>query len=175
MNDEPAATQPDEYNDYCFNSSWEGDGQISDGENKPLWRYESVGGNWFRSSVYGFFYLPVFVVQDLKGRELLTFKRIKRFPFSVFEVTEGNRLVGTIRQRSFLFTKYSLEFENGLRCTFRMPLFTVWFGGTTETGEQILVRMWHHRVWFLRLDSSINNFHLVAAIAFIHRERLRHG
>ena len=166
---------PDDCKDYRLDSSWEGDGQILDGANKLLWRYKSVGGNIFRSSVYGFLCLPPFVVQDLEGRELLVFKRIRRFPLSVFEVKEGNHVVGTIRKQSLLFTKYLLEFESGLRCTFYMPRFAVWFHGITETGGRVLVRLWHHRVWYVRLDSSIDSFHLVAAIALIHRERLRHG
>ncbi len=53
--------------------------------------------------------------------------------------------------------------------------FTLWFHGTTKTGGRVRVLRWHHRVWLVRLDSSIDTFHLVAAIAFIHRERLRHG
>jgi len=32
------------------------------------------------------------------------------------------------------------------------------FKGTSETGGRILVRLWQHRIWFVRLDSSINNF-----------------
>jgi hypothetical protein len=174
MNDRHA-TQSSDCNYYCSCSSWEGNGQILDKENNPLWQYNSVGGNRFHSSVYGFFRLPVFVVQDLEGHEVLSFRRTKRFPLSVFEVKEGNRLIGTIRQRSLLFTKYRLEFEGGLRCTFRMPLFTIWFKGTVETGGQFLVQLWQHRVWLVRIDSNINSFPLVAAIAFMHRERLRHG
>jgi len=173
MND-GQTTPPGDYKDYRLEASWEGNGQIYDGEHKPLWRYMSVG-RFSDSSFYGFFRLPPFVVEDLEGHELLVFKRIKRFPFAVFEVKEGNQLVGTIRQRSFLFTSYLLEFENGFRCTFSMPLFTVWFKGASETGGRILVRLWQHRIWFVRLDSTINSFHLIAAIAFLHRERLRHG
>jgi len=168
----------DNYKAYRFDSSWEGDGQIYDAENKPLWRYKSIGGNIFRSTNYGFFWLPPFAVQDLEGRELLAFRRIRRFPFSVFEVKEGIRVVGTIRQQSLLSllsTKYLLEFENEQRCTFWMPRFTIWFHGMTETGGHVLVRLWHHRVWLVRVDSNIDAFHLVAAIALIHRERLRHG
>jgi hypothetical protein len=115
------------------------------------------------------------VVEDLESRELLAFKRVMRFPFAVFEAKEGDHLIGTIRQRSFLFTKYLLEFESGLRCTFRMPLFTVRFQGSSESGGRFFVRLWQHRIWFVRLDSSINIFHLVATIAFIHRDRLRQG
>jgi len=173
MNDRQT-TQASDYKDYRFDSSWEGDGQIYDGENKPLWRYKSLGRK-SNSSFYGLLWLPIFVIQDLNGHELLSFKRIKRFPFAVFEIKAGDRLIGTIRQRAFLFTNYLLEFESGLRCTFSMPLFTVWFRGTTETGGRILVRLWQHRIWLVRLDSKINDFYLVAAIAFIHRERLRHG
>lgn len=165
----------DDCKEYCFDSCWEGDGQILDGENKPLWRYKSVGGNRFRCQVYGFLRLPPFVVQDLEGRDLLAFKRIKRFPFSAFAIAEGDRVVGTILQQSFLSTRYFLELESGLRCTFHMPFLTVWFHGLTETDGRILVRLRGHRVWLVQIDSSINGFHLVAAIAFLHRERLRHG
>ena len=173
MND-AQTTQAPEYKDYRFDSSWEGNGQISDEKSKPLWRYLSPG-RFSNSSFYGFFRLPVFVVEDLEGHELLSFRRIKRFPFGVYQIKEGNRLIGAIRQGAFLFTKYHIEFESGLRCTFCLPLFTVWFRGKTETGERILVRLWGHRTWFVRLDPKINNFQLLAAIAFIHRERLRHG
>ncbi len=163
---------------YCFDSSWKGEGTICDDEHKPLWRYKSIGGNIFRSQVYGFFWLPPFAVYDLEGRELLVFKRTWRFPFSVYQVKEGDHVVGRIRKQSLLSlltTKYSLEFEGGLRCIFWIPRFTVWFHGETDTGGGILVRMWHHRMWLVGLDSNIDNFWLVAAFAFIHRERLRSG
>jgi hypothetical protein len=161
---------------YRFDSSWEGDGQIFDEENKPLWQYKSIGGNPFRSQVYGFVRLPPFVIQNLEGRELLAFRRIARFPFSIFEIKEGSRVIGMIRKKSllsFVSTKYSLEFESGLRCTFYMPRFTVWFLGMTETSGRFLVQLFAHRVWMVGVDRTIDSFHLVAAIAFIHRERLR--
>jgi hypothetical protein len=173
MND-GQTTPPADFKDYRFDATWEGDGRISDSENKPLWRYQSVGRK-SRGSFYGFFRLPVFVVQDLEGRELLSFTRIKGFPSAIYQINEGDRLIGTIQLRGFLSNKFFLEFASGLRCSFHMPLFTVLFKGSSETGGQILVRLWQHRVWFVRLDSIINNFHLVAAMAFIHRERLRRG
>jgi hypothetical protein len=175
LQDRKVMTQ-DDGKAYSFDSSWEGDGQIRDEENKPLWRYNSIGGNIFRSQVYGFFWLPPFAVYDLEGHELLVFKRTRRFPFSVFQVKEGNRTIGAIRKQSLLSllsTKYVLEFEGGLRCTFYMPRGTVWFHGKTETGGRILVNLRQHRVWVVFLDSSIDKFWLVAALAFIHRERLR--
>jgi len=76
--------------------------------------------------------------------------------------------VGTIR-RGFLFNEYLWNLKvDTLPPSY--ALFTVWFKGTSETGDRILVRTLQHRIWFVRLDSSINNFHLVAAIAFIPRE-----
>ena len=170
----------DEFKVYRFDSSWEGDGQVFDHrEDKPLCRYKSLGGNPFRRSSYGFFRLPPFVVQDLEGRELVAFNRVARFPFSVFEVTEGSRVIGMVHQRSLymslLSTKYLLAFESGLRCTFCMPRLTVCFLGKTESGGQILVESRAHRVWMVGIDRSIDSLPLVAAIAFIHRERLRHG
>jgi hypothetical protein len=160
---------------YRFDSSWEGDGQVFDENDKLLWRHKSIGGNIFRSSVYGFFWLPPYAVQDMEGNELLRFERIKRIPRTAFEIREGNHVVGTIHKRSSLFTEYRLELESGLRCSFLVPPFTVWFHGIVDGGGRILIRLWHHRVWLAQLDSSINDFYLVAAIALIHRERLRNG
>jgi len=80
-------TPPGGHKDYRFDSSWEGDGQISDAVNKPLWRYKSVGRK-SHSSLYGFFRLPVFVVKFGRAR-IACFHVNQTIPFAVYEVRKA--------------------------------------------------------------------------------------
>ena len=131
------ATESGEYKEYAFWSSWEGEGRVFvKPEGKPRWTYKSVGLNNVSGYPYGFFWLPAFVVQDSEGRELLSFNRTNRFVRSTFEVKEGDRVIGTIRQESFLWTKYTWDFGSGQRCTFRMPLFTAFCAGTLDQADR---------------------------------------
>jgi hypothetical protein len=52
-------------------------------------------------------------------------------------------------------------------------LFTVSFGGWSEAGEKIRVRIRTHNIWYVLIDTNVDSPQLVAALAFIHRERLR--
>jgi hypothetical protein len=52
-------------------------------------------------------------------------------------------------------------------------LFTVYFRGWSETGEAIRARLWTHNVWYVAVDIKADSPQLMAALAFIHRERLR--
>ena len=79
----------------------------------------------------------------------------------------------TIRQRSLLRNKFTLNFTNGRKWVFRMPLFTARFGGVSETGEKIRVGVRTHTIWYVSIDANAGSPQLVAALAFIHRERLR--
>jgi hypothetical protein len=54
-----------------------------------------------------------------------------------------------------------------------MPLFTVSFEGWSEAGEKIRVRIRTHNIWYVLIDTNVDSPQLAAALAFIHRERLR--
>jgi len=86
---------------------------------------------------------------------------------------ENGLPVCTINQRSFLRNKFTLNFTSGQKWVFRMPLFTVKFGGMSETGERIRVRFWSHNIWYVMIDTKADSAQLAVALAFIHRERLR--
>jgi uncharacterized protein (DUF2344 family) len=87
-------------------------------------------------------------------------------------VHEG-RPVCTIRQRSLLRNHFALDFTNGQKWRFRMPLFTAVFRGVSETGEAVRVRVRTHNLWYVFVEPKADTPQLVAALAFIHRERLR--
>jgi hypothetical protein len=69
--------------------------------------------------------------------------------------------------------KYRLDFMGQSKWTFKMPLFTVIFRGKSDTGAQIQARLRTHNLWYVFIDCDADNPRLVAALAFIHRERLR--
>jgi hypothetical protein len=88
-------------------------------------------------------------------------------------MTENNMPVCTIRQRSLLLNHYSLEFTRGAKWNFHLPLFTIYYKGTSDTGDEVLVRMPRHDTWQLKIGSDADSLYLITALALIHRERQR--
>jgi hypothetical protein len=156
---------------YCFKCSYEGNGEIYDSNGELLWRVKTLHGR--PHYPYGLFRLPDFVVQDKADNDLFRIELERKWPLLQFVMTKNGLPVCTIRQRSILRNRYSLDFSNGQRWGFHMPLFTVIFKGSAETGEKIRVRLWSHNVWHVQMDTKADSAQLVTALAFIHRERLR--
>jgi len=165
------ADQPLEGGKYCFKCSYEGNGEIHNSNGELVWRTKTLHTR--PHYPYGFFRLPDFVVYDETDKELSRIKLERKWPLAQFMMVENGLPICTIRQQSILLNKYSLDFANGQRWVFRMPLFTVIFGGLSKTGEKVRVRLWSHNIWVVLMDTSVDNPQLVAALAFIHRERLR--
>ena len=177
FNPDPDEPSPEEINPiaqpgaYCFHCTWSGNGEIYDSAGKILWRFRT-GPEHFKTT-YGLFRLPDFVVSDTAERELLRIRRERRLP-SRFVMREDGRPVCTISQRSIFLNKYALNFADGSRWTFHMPLFTVFFSGVSGSGgASVRVRLDSHNVWYVLVDPGHDSVHLVSALAFIHRERLR--
>lgn len=169
----PGEGQPGERGKYCFKCSYEGDGEIYDWNGKTLWRTKTEHLDGQPRYPFGLFQLPDFVVCDTADKELFRVTRQRKWPLTESVLAENGSLVCTIRQRSILLNSYTLDFTNGQEWKFRMPLFTVMFRGSSGTGDAVRVRLWTHNVWYVAIDSKADNPRLVAALAFIHRERLR--
>jgi hypothetical protein len=164
---------PSETGKYCFQCTYEGNGEIFNSKGEILWRVKTQHFNNRARYPYGFFRLPDFVVYDKTDKEFIRIKRERSFLAAQFVMLEDGVLVCRIRQRSILLNKYRLEFADHSKWTFHMPLFTVIFRGKSETGGRIQVRLRTHNVWYVLIDPDADSPQLVAALAFIHRERLR--
>jgi hypothetical protein len=159
--------------DYMFQCAYHGRGAIYEvGKEEPLWRFTSQEGRRERYP-YGILRLPDFVVYDPQNQELFRVKRARRLPMAKFIMTENGRPICTIGQRSIFLNRYRLEFASRESWTFHMPLFTVDFKGWSNLGGTVFVRLKNHNTWYLRIDEGWNSKQLLAALAFIHRERLR--
>ena len=169
----PRRHQPGDPVDYFFHCSYSGFGEIGDSTGKVLWRVAGQAEKNRRRYPYGWLRLPDFMVCDTAGRELFRIKRIRRLPPARFVMTENGRPVCTIRQQRVLLNRYALAFDGGEMWTFHLPLFSVFFTGATPNGGQILVRLWSHNTWQVRISAGNDSPRLLAALAFIHRERLR--
>jgi hypothetical protein len=122
----------------------------------------------------GFFQLlPDFSFSDASGQELLTVRCERRYPLTRFLMVENGLPVCTIRQRSILLNKYTLEFHSGSEWTFYIPLFSVHYKAISDGGAEVLVRLFRHDEWYLLFPPGLDSLHLVAALAFIHKERQR--
>jgi hypothetical protein len=163
--------QPIEAGKYCFRCSYEGNGEIYNSNGEIVWRVKTLHRR--PHYPYGLFRLPDFVVNDKGEKELFRIKLERKWALAQFVMVENGVPVCTLKQRSILRNKFRLDFSNGQKWVFREPLFTVNFGGWSETGEKIRVRLRSHNIWYVLIDAKVDSPQLVAALAFIHRERLR--
>jgi hypothetical protein len=127
----------------------------------------------FDGTCYGLYRLPDFVVYDKDGKEWIRIKRVGRLPHARFAMFEHGEPICIIQQRSPLRNRYILKFANGPIWKIRLPLFTVFFSGDSDAGSNIRIRLWSHNCWLMQITPATVSPHLVAAIAFLHRERLR--
>lgn len=156
---------------YTSHCSYEGDGGIYNAAGE-LWQVKTLhpGGKRFPHS---FFKIPDFLVSDKSGKEIFRINCDRRWPLASFTMIEKDAPLCSIRLQSVLRNKYTLHFANGQKWIYHMPLFTVIFKGTSEAGGQIHVRLRTHQVWQIWVTPESDTPELIAAIAFLHRERLR--
>jgi hypothetical protein len=165
--------QPIERGKYCFQCTYEGNGTIYDSKGEIVWQVKTQHSDNRPHYPHGFFRLPDFVVYDKTDKELIRVRLERRLPLARFVMFESGVQVCRIRQRSILLNKYGLDFADHSKWMFHMPLFSVIFRGRSETGARIRVRLRTHNLWYVLIDSDADSLRLVAALAFIHRERLR--
>lgn len=165
------AIQPIEAGKYCFRCSYEGNGEIYNSNGEILWRFKTLHKRLHYP--YGFFRLPDFVICDKTDKEIFRIKLERKWTLAQFMMLENGLAICTINQRSILRNKFTLNFANGQKWIFRMPLFTARFDGLSETGEKIRVGVRTHNIWYVSIDANADSPQLVVALAFIHRERLR--
>ena len=156
---------------YCIHCAYEGKGEIYNSIGQVVWRFKTLHRR--PHYPYGIFRLPDFVVLDPAEKEVFRIKLERRWSLGQFALNENGRRIGTLRQRSFLRNKFTLHFASGQQWVFRLPLFSVRFGGVSGTGENIRMRVQGHKVWWVIMDPAMDTPPLVAAVAFIHREHLR--
>jgi uncharacterized protein YxjI len=161
-----------EFADYRFCSTWDGDGEIYNQENKIIWRFKMTGLKQHPAEV-GIVPPPSFALNDADGKELVTISREKRLPLARYVVTENGSRCCTIWQRSIWFTKYEFEFDNKLHWKFYMPMFSVSGKVISETGAVIRVQARTRREWYVRFDAEIESTPMIAALTFVVRNKLQ--
>jgi hypothetical protein len=164
--------QPGEGIPYGFQCNHDGNGTIykldANPDGEVLWHVKTLGSSRFLR-------VPDFGVYEIDGRERFRIHLEHRLPKARFVMVENGRTIGTIQQRTFLFTKYTLDFVNGPKWTVRIPLFTVCFRAESNVGAKVKIRLLQHPTWLVLIDDNADSPELVAALAFLHRERRRHG
>jgi hypothetical protein len=169
---EEKTPRPVEAGKYGFRCSYEGNGEIYNSTGEVIWHFKTLHSR--PHYPYGLFRLPDFVVYDKAEKELFRIKLKRRWSLGYFELVQNGSTACTIRQRSFLRNKFTLDFANGQNWVFRMPLFSVKFSGLSDNGGKIRVLVGaSHNIWYALIDEKFDESKLVAALAFIHRERLR--
>ena len=172
MNYLQAFTKIGECKDYCFHSNWDGDGEIYNSDGEVVWRFKSTGlkHGSAESKLHG---TLVFAVYDNSQREWVTICRERRFPLGKFVVVENGLPICTIRQRDILFINYTLEFDRSQRWRIHMPIFTVFYHGTSDLGEIALIRFRTRQEWYVRITAGSDNLSIISSLAFIIRKKVQ--
>ena len=153
----------------CVDNTPETRGAILDESGTLLWRYEPRP----LRSVYSPLNLlgkPELVFINREEQEVLKISRNRRLPPS-FELLDGDQSVGRIVLQTPLRNRYRVEFQTGTTWLIKMRLFSTYFPGKALTGKRVWIMVGPcKRQWNLLLDPEADHLHLLAALAFIHRE-----
>ena len=161
-----------EFADFRFCSTWDGDGEIYSQENKVVWRFKMTGLKQHPAEA-GMVRPPIFVLCDADGKELAAISREKRLPLARFAVTQNGSQCCTIWQRSIWFTKYEFELNNKSNWKLYMPMFSVSGKVVSESGAVIRIQARTRREWYVRFGLGVESPLMIAALAFVVRNKLQ--
>lgn len=137
-------------------------------EDEPRWQFKTEPPRhaWSPLNLFG---KPVFVLLDRGTREILRIRRRRRVPPS-FEIVQNGEVVGTILRRAIV--TYRVELVGGPTWSFRMPAFTQNFCAISSGNAGAWVKVVYSEMnWVVLVRPQSDDLRLVAALAFIHRER----
>ena len=113
---------------------------------------------------------PDLVLSDPAGGEVLRFRRLSRIP-PAFAILGRAGVLGQVKRRSPLRTKYLIKIGTGTSWDFEMPLFSVTSRGTSDAGSSLWVRVGPGKQqWNIVLQPTDDSIILLGALSFIHRE-----
>lgn len=138
---------------------------------EPQWRYRPPPSRW--NFLNGLLRRPDFIFEDSDGREVLRIVRETGSFSSAFSILQDGERIGSLTREGLLPLHYSIEFDAGGRWSFDLPLFRIPYGGTERGGGRFVLRLESELVWFVKFDQGYDSVPLIAAVAFIHCERLR--
>jgi hypothetical protein len=116
-----------------------------------------------------------FVVTGADAKDEVLIRRTSFIP-PVFDIAEGDRVIGRIKMRSIFRNKYDIEIDGVNSWTFRMPLFTIRFYGESSAGAEAWVVVGPSKMeWNILIKAGVKEGPIVAALAFIHCEWWNYG
>ena len=138
-----------------------------------LWRY-TIHSQWPRVFPLSLIFKPDFIVRSPTGQEAARIHHLGGIP-PRFAIIQSGQTVGKIIYRNVLRTRSTLEFAGGPTWNFRQPLFTIFFYGDSDAGQQLWIMVGpSKRQWNMLLPPGTEDVYLPAALAFLHREYWRH-
>ena len=157
-------------------------GKGSNGRGGTIWNEHGVACQQYgerNSSVWNRFRSPFgnreFFVLNTDSSGELIFRKISYFR-SVFEIVDGNIVIGMIRRRGVFRNRYSIDICGVGHWIFRMPLFSIRFQGESEDKVNIWVVVGPSKAeWNVLVAPDFNNRTLISVLAFIHNEYWNHG
>lgn len=140
-----------------------------DPDDKPTWQFKTEPPRHAWSPVNLLLGKPAFVLLDREAREIVRIRRRKRIP-PCFEIVANAAVVGEIR-RLGMFT-YRIYLAGGPSWMFRIPPFTHHFCAISDGCAGAWAAVVSSEMnWAVLVRPESDDLRLLAALAFIHRER----
>lgn len=145
----------------------------ADAGDEPTWQFKTEPPRHAWSPVNLVLGKPAFVFLDRDAREILRIRRRKRIPPS-FEILQNAAVVGEIRRLGVV--TYRINLRGGPTWSFRMAPFTQLFFAVSNGRVGAWVQVWRSEMcWVILVRPEVDDLRLVAALAFIHRERCHYA
>ncbi len=142
---------------------------IYDDNDELQWRLEIIHKEPAHK-LLNIFKKPDLVLFNQNNIEMLRIHRVQRFP-AIFEISESEKVIGTISLQSVFQNKYAIKFLTGESWVFRMPLYTTNFWAVSSEDTYVWAQIGSaKRCWLLLVEPGVNNLHLLWSLAFIHRQ-----
>jgi hypothetical protein len=167
----------------CFRRSIKFNSQVgreSKGEIGKIWNEQGVSCQqfWERNpfvSQRNLIRSSKFVVTKTGTSGELVFRKTSCLR-SVFEIFDGDSVVGVVCKRGILRNRYTIDIRGLGHWKFSIPLFSTRFRGESEDKGNIWVSVGPSKAeWRILVDPESNNPILISVLAFIHNEYWNHG
>ena len=111
-----------------------------------------------------------FILTEMNDHAVVVIRRTSFLP-SRFQILVADQYAGKIESRGFLLNQYKIQLADLPEVVFQMPLFNTLFHGQSKAGGRIWARVGpSKKEWGVLAQPQLDDFRLLAALAFIHNQ-----
>lgn len=157
--------------EYGFRCTTDGNGEIFNHTGQVRWRFRTKR----RNGILGYMFLDFseFLFSIEPENWSICIISSQTLLKKTFFMSDHGASVCEIRRLGLLAKTYEIKFNSGAIWHIHIPLFSRFYEGVSNSGARINIQLLRHDTWHVRIFSDCEDIRLLAALAFIHRDRQR--